>query len=77
MPNKKKQSLSVPLAQQSINGTQQSLLRSPAQQSLIETHQSVDLGTPIDITDDTSSTLVCILDQDVNDINNSSETSES
>ena len=53
-------------------------LRSPAQQSLIETHQSVDLGTPIDITDDTSSTLVCILDQDINDIvDNSSVTSES
>ena len=46
---KKNQSLSVPLAQQSVNGTQQSLLRSPAQQSLIETHRSVDLSTPIDI----------------------------
>ena len=75
----KNQSLSVPLrlAQQSINGTQQSLLQSPAQQSLIETHRSVDLSTPIDITDDTSSTLVCILDQDINDIDNSSVTSES
>ena len=71
------QSLSVPLAQQSVNGTQQSLLRSPAQQSLIETHRSVDLSTPIDITDDTSSTLVCILDQDINGIDNSSVTSES
>ena len=69
--------MSVPLAQQSINGTQQSLLRSPAQQSLIETHRSVDLSTPIDITDDTSSTLVCILDQDINNIDNSSVTSES
>ena len=56
---KKNQSLSVPLAQQSINGAQQSLLRLPAQQSLIETHRSVDLSTPIDITDDTSSTSVC------------------
>ena len=69
--------MSVPLAQQSINGTQQSLLRSPEQESLIETHRSVDLSTPIDITDDTSSTLVCILDQDINDIDNSSVVSES
>ena len=44
---------------------------------LFETHRSVDLSTPIDITDDTSSTLVCILDQDINDIDNSSVTSES
>ena len=73
---KTNQSLSVPLAQQSVNGTQQSLLGSPAQQFLIETHRSVDLGTPIDITDDTSSTLVCTLDQDINDIGNSSVTSE-
>ena len=71
------QLLSVPLAQQSVNGTQQSLLRSPTQQSLIETHRSVDLSTPIDITDDTSSTLVCISDTDINDIDNSSVTSES
>ena len=49
----------------------------PAQQSLIETHRSVDLSTPIDITDDTSSTLVCTLDQDINDIDNSSVVSES
>ena len=56
------QSLSVPLAQQPVNGTQQSLLRSPPQQSFIETHRSVNLGTPIDITDDTSSTLVGISD---------------
>ena len=53
------QSLSVPLAQQSVNGTQQSVLGSPAQQSLIETRRSTDLSTPIDITDDISSTLVC------------------
>ena len=71
------QSLSVPLAQQSVNGTQQALLRSPTQQSLIETHRSVDLSKPIDITDDTSSTLVCISDTDINDIDNSSVTSES
>jgi hypothetical protein len=71
------QLLSVPLAQQSVNGTQQSLLRSPIQQSLIETHLSVDLSTPIDITNDTSSTLVCIPDTDINDIDNSSVTSES
>ncbi len=50
---KTNQSLLVPLAQQSVNGTQQSLLRSPAQQSLIEEHRSVDLGTSIDMTDDT------------------------
>ena len=48
-------------------------MRIQAQQSLIETHRSVDLSTPIDITDDTSSTLVCILDQDINDIDNSSD----
>ena len=35
------------------------------------------LSTPIDITDDTSSTLVCISDTELNDIDNSSETSES
>ena len=69
--------MSVPLAQQSVNGTQRSLLGSPAQQSLIETYRSVDLSTPIDITDDTSSTLVYILDTDINDIDNSSVTSES
>ena len=34
-------------------------------------------STPIDITDDTSSTLVCITDTDINDIDNSSVTSES
>ena len=66
------QPLSVPLAQQSINGTQQSLLRSPAQQSLIETHRSVDLSTPIDITDDTSLTFVSISDADINDIDDNS-----
>ena len=64
--------MSVPLAQQSVNEIQQSPLGSPAQQSLIETHRSVDLSTPIDITDDTSSTLVCSLDQGINDIDNSS-----
>ena len=37
----------------------------------------MDLGTPIDITDDTSSTLVCISDTDINDTDNSSVTSES
>ena len=71
------QSLSVPLAQQPMNGTQQALLRSPPQQSFIETHRSVNLGTPIDITDDKSSTLVGISDTDTNDIDNSSVTSES
>ena len=35
---KKNQSFSVPLAQQSINGTQQSLLRSPTQQLSRTTH---------------------------------------
>ena len=51
------QSLSVPLPQQSVNGTQKSLLGSLAQQSLID--------------------LVCTLDQGTNDIDNSSEVSES
>ena len=45
--------------------------------SFIETHRSVNLGTPIDITDDTSSTLVGISDTDTNDTDNSSVTSES
>ena len=58
--------------QQSINGTQQSLLRSPAQQSFIEEHRSVDLNTSIDITDDTSLTLVSISDADINDIDDNS-----
>ena len=63
--------MSVPLAQQSVNGTQQTLCGSPAQQSLIETHDSTDLSTPIDITDDTSLTSVGISDADMNDIDNS------
>ena len=71
------QSLSVPLAQQSVNGTQHPLLRSLAQQPRIETRQSTDLNIPIDIMDDTSSTLVRTLDQDTSDIDNSSEVSES
>ena len=41
---------------------------SPTQQSLIEEHQSVDLSTSIDITDDTSLTLVSISDADINNI---------
>ena len=73
----KNQSLSVPLAQQSANGTQQSQLGSPAHQSLIKTHRSITPSTPIDIMDDTSFTLVCTLDQDINDIDNSSAVSES
>ena len=60
------QSLSVPLAQQSVNGTQQVLLRAPTQQSFIEEHRSVDLNAPIGITDDTSLTLVSIPDADIN-----------
>ena len=60
------------LAQQSVNGTQHSLLRSPAQQFLIEEHRSVDLSTSIDITDDTSLTLVGIPDADINDIDDNS-----
>ena len=60
------QSLSVPLAQQSVNGTQQALLRSPTQQSFIAEHRSVDLNAPIGTTDDTSLTLVSIPDADIN-----------
>ena len=71
------QSLSVPLAQQSVNGTQQLLLGSPAQQSFIETRRSTDLNTAIDITDDISSTLIHTLDQDINGADNSSDVSES
>ena len=37
----------------------------------------MNLGTPIDTTDDTSSTLVGISDTDTNDIDNSGVTSES
>ena len=71
------QSLSVPLVQQSVSGTQHPLLRSLAQQPRIETRQSTGLNIPIDIMDDTSSTLVRTLDQDTSDIDNSSEVSES
>ena len=69
--------MSVPPAQQLVSGTQQSLSGSLAQQYLIKTRRSTDLNTPIDITDDTSSTLVRTLDQDINDIDNSSVVSES
>ena len=47
------------------------------QQPHIETRQSTDLNIPIEIMDDTSSTLVRTLDQDTSDIDNSSEVSES
>ena len=52
------QSLSVPLAQQSVNGTQQALLRSPTQQSFIEEQLSVDLNAPIGTTDDRSKVIL-------------------
>ena len=55
------QSLSVPLAQQFVNGT----------------YLSADLDTPRDIIDDISSTSTHISDQDMNNVDNSSETSES
>ena len=55
------QSLSVPLAQQSVN----------------RTYSSADLDTPRDIIDDISSTLTHTSDQDINNVDNSSETSES
>ena len=71
------QSLSVPLVQQSVSRTQQPLLGSLAQQPRIETRRSTDLNIPIDIMDDTSSTLVRTLDQDIIDTDNSSEISES
>ena len=71
------QSLSVPLVQQSVSGAQHPLLRSLAQQPRIEKRQSTDLNIPIDIMDDTSSTLVRTLDQDTSDIDNISEVSES
>ena len=71
------QSLSVPQAQQSVSGAQHPLLRSLAQQPRIEKRQSTDLNIPIDIMDDTSSTLVRTLDQDTSDIDNISEVSES
>jgi hypothetical protein len=62
------QSLSVPLVQQSVSEAQHPLLRSLAQQPRIETRQSTDLNIPVDIMDDTSSTLVRTLDQDTPDI---------
>jgi hypothetical protein len=56
------QSRSVPLAQQSVN----------------RTYSSADLDTPRDIIDDISSTLThTTSDQDINNVDNSSETSES
>ena len=55
------QSLSVPLAQQFVNGT----------------YLSADLDTPRDIIDDISSTSTHTSDQDMNNVDNSSETSES
>ncbi len=55
------QSLSVPLAQQSVN----------------RTYLSADLDTPRDNIDDISSTLTHTPDQDINNVDNSSETSES
>jgi hypothetical protein len=55
------QSLSVPLVQQSVNGT----------------HLSTDLNTPKDITNDTSSTLIHTSEQDINNVDNSSDVSES
>jgi hypothetical protein len=69
--------LSVPLAQQSVNGTQRSLSGPLAHQSFNETHLSTDLNTPNDITDDTSLTLIHTLDQDINNVDNSSDVNES
>ena len=47
-------------------------INTPTQQSFIEEHLSVDLSTSIDITDDTSLTLVSISDADINDIDDNS-----
>ena len=55
------QSLSVPLAQQFVNGT----------------YLSADLDTPRDIIDDISPTTTHTSDQDMNNVDNSSEASES
>ena len=55
------QSLSVPLAQQSVN----------------RAYSSANLDTPKDIIDDISSTLTHTSDQDINNVDNRSETSES
>ena len=59
-------SLSVPLAQQSVNGAQRPLSGPLAHQPFNETHLSTDLNTPKDITDDASLTLIHTLDQDIN-----------
>ena len=48
-----------------------------AQQSVNRTYSSADLDTPRDIIDDISSTLTHTSDQDINNVDNSSETSES
>jgi hypothetical protein len=55
------QSLSVPLTQQSVN----------------RAYSSANLDTPRGIIDDISSTLTHTSDQDINNVDNSSETSES
>ena len=47
------------------------------QQSFNETRLSTDLNTLADITDDTSSTLIHSLDQDINDVVSSSDVNES
>ena len=47
------------------------------QQSFNETRLSTDLNTLADITDDTSSTLIHSLDQDINDVDSSSDVNES
>ena len=69
--------MSVPLAQQSVNGTQRPLSGPLAHQSFNETHLSTDLDAPKDITDDTSLTLIHTLDQDINSVDNNSDVNES
>jgi hypothetical protein len=72
------QSLSVPLAQQSVDGTQRPLSEPLAQQSFNETQMSTDLNTAKDITGGTSLTMIHTLDHDINNVdNNSNDVNES
>ena len=69
--------MSVPLAQQSVNGTQRPLSGPLAHQYFNERPLSTDLNTSKDITDGTSLTLIHTLDQDINSVDNNSDVNES
>ena len=75
--NTQEQPLSSTPIYDSTEVNQQLLSGSPAQQSFIETRRPTDLNTSTDITDDTSSTLIHALVQDINGVDNSSDVRES